>query len=339
MQNHHGTAGPVWVIAEADQEGLPQGTLEAAGEGRELADALHRPFHLLIPCTDPGPLEAPAGRLDADVLHFVSHPALHPYTTPAWLAACLPPLSASQPLAVLVSGSPNGEDLAARLAARLRWPFFHGCIWARAGSGGELRLVQPVEQGRLHHTYAIPPGSGPVVVTLQPGAIGHAGAPRPRQPLVHHRQAAIDPSLLPVRVLETRPADPAQVDLAEAERIVAGGRGAGDPKNWRLLEALAAALQAAVGGSRPALDLGLIPRQRMIGQTGRSVSPRLYIAAGISGATHHLSAVRAGRLVAINTDPAAPILRHAALSIHGDLQAILPCLLQRLGASPPEEAP
>jgi electron transfer flavoprotein alpha subunit len=113
--------------------------------------------------------------------------------------------------------------------------------------------------------------------------------------------------------------------------IVSGGRGAGGPNGWPAIEELAASLGASVGGSRVAMDLGLIPWKRMIGISGKSVAPKLYVAAGIAGASHHTGGIRGAKLViAINNDPAAPIFKSADLQVVGDLREVLPATTKRL---------
>jgi electron transfer flavoprotein alpha subunit len=131
-------------------------------------------------------------------------------------------------------------------------------------------------------------------------------------------------------VLEIRPGDPRSLPLDEAELVVAGGRGVGSRENWQVIDELADALGASSGGSRVALDLGYIPRQKMIGQTGQNIRPRLYIAAGISGSSHHLGGVRAETLISINKDRSSSIMKQASLGVVGDLHKILPLLVEKL---------
>jgi electron transfer flavoprotein alpha subunit len=120
------------------------------------------------------------------------------------------------------------------------------------------------------------------------------------------------------------------IDLEDAHLIVAGGRGVESAEQWHLIEDLAEALGAAVGGTRVAMDMGYIPRDKMIGQTGKSVRPRLYVAAGVSGVSHHLGGVDAEQMIAVNTDRNAQIMKRCGLGIVGDLREILPLLSRRL---------
>jgi electron transfer flavoprotein alpha subunit len=127
------------------------------------------------------------------------------------------------------------------------------------------------------------------------------------------------------------------MDLSEAELIVSGGFGVRDKESWRALEELADELGAAVGGSRVAMDLGYIPRKHMIGQTGAWIRPRLYLAAGISGALHHVGGVKADAFIAINLDKHATIFKQGSLNVVGDLHEILPRLIHKNPGSQKQE--
>ena len=179
-------------------------------------------------------------------------------------------------------------------------------------------------------------GSRPIVVTLIPGAVGEGAEPPgalARNPRVQVRGAA------PVRSVDApiiHPPDPESLDLADAERIVAFGRGGFTPQAVSLVARLAELLGAAVAGSRPAADEGWIPFSRQIGLTGAIVRPKLYVTVGISGAPYHMAGVKDPEtLIAINSDPEAPIFGSADLGIVGDLYRVLPELIARLERGEP----
>jgi len=131
--------------------------------------------------------------------------------------------------------------------------------------------------------------------------------------------------------LEYQPGDPRLIDLVEADRIVSGGRGVGGPEGFKILEQLADLLGAAIGGTRVAVDNRWIPFERQIGQTGKTVAPKLYLAIGISGASHHIMGAKASEnIVAINSDPNAPIFKTAQLKVLADLHEVLPVLVKKL---------
>jgi electron transfer flavoprotein alpha subunit len=180
-----------------------------------------------------------------------------------------------------------------------------------------------------------------VILTMKPGV---ADAPpmlaSPVEPAVERHNVALQPG--PARVVRRLPADPRTQDIREAERIVAGGRGVGGPDGFKFIRELADALGAAVAASRVAVDLGWIEYPRQVGQTGKTVAPKLYVAAGISGASHHLMGMRGSeKIVAVNADKQAPIFSVAHFGVVGDLQEVLPRLAERvrkLRARAPEKA-
>ncbi len=327
----------VWVVAETDRDGVRDCTLEAVDEGRRLADGLLG--SLVVVALGGLAPDARLARLSGwniDQIIAVEHPLLERYTTGGY-AAALTGLFRDRPAGVvLMSATPFGQDLAPRLAARWGARFFGDCVIARLTAQKELRFVQPTHQEKIYTTFTCPL-EGTAVATLRPGAIGVEKVTSPRaarQPEIICWQPKIEADAVRVQVLDEIPGDTKRVDLATAERVVAGGKGVGVKENWQAIEALADALGAAVGGSRQAADLGLIPRSRMIGQTGKSIRPRLYVAAGISGVYHHLGGVNAENLIAINTDRSAPIFASASLGILGDLNEILPRVARRLSQAP-----
>jgi electron transfer flavoprotein alpha subunit len=325
----------VWVVIEQDANGVRAAALEAAGEGRALADALRMRLHLVALGGELDGLVSELSRLDADALYLLQHPLLENGSPGLQVDALSELLSGFLPGPVLFSATPLGDELAPRLAARLGLPFAADCIWAKVGPVGDLRLVQPIHQEQAQRTLSLPAGSG-LVASLRPGVIGIDLPKRSRQPEVVQIQPQLVAERDTVEIVGFERGDPRRLPLPEAEVIVAGGRGVRDAEAWKLLEALADALGAALGGTRLALDLGYIERQQMIGQTGAWIQPRLYLAAGISGVPHHLGGVKAGVLVAINSDAHAPIFLQGTLNVAGDLHQVLPRLIEKIQAAKAE---
>lgn len=322
----------IWVIAEHRGGVLNDGTLETIEEARALADRLRAELRAIVlgACVDL--LVPPLIRHGADVVVLAEDPLLLSYTTDGYVHVLAELISRDSPYLVLMSGTANGSDLSARLSARLSLPLVADCVSIKANAQGTVELTKPISQNRAYATYACGPDCR-ALATLRPGSRGHGRGTDGRAGLTIRAAFALDPSIIQTHAIEYRPADPATIDLTEAERIVAGGRGVGGPARWNVIEGLAAALHAAVGGSRVAMDEGCVSRERMIGQTGKAVRPRLYFAAGISGAVQHMGGVRESDLiVAINSDASAPILKQATLGVVGDLHQIIPSLLQMLGA-------
>jgi electron transfer flavoprotein alpha subunit len=320
----------IWVIAEEDSRGVRDAALEVIGEGRALADQLRARLHVIALGDSTGHLVEPLTHQDVDAIYLVSHPLLHPYSSGGYVTA-LAQLFQEEQLSgpVLISATALGSDLAPRLAAHLKVPLAADCIWVKAGPAGDLRLIQPIHQDRAHLTLSCPADT-PLIASLRPGSIGMDQPKRSRVPAIIHFNPQLDSTQIRTHILESVPGDPRQMDLSEADLIVSGGFGVRDKESWRALEALADELGAAVGGSRVAMDLGYIPRKHMIGQTGAWIRPRLYLAAGISGASHHVGGVKADAFIAINLDKHAPIFKQGSLNVVGDLHEILPRLIQKI---------
>ncbi|OGO51689.1 MAG: hypothetical protein A2148_10025 [Chloroflexi bacterium RBG_16_68_14] len=231
------------------------------------------------------------------------------------------------PRALLLPDLPQGRELAARVAARLGAGLATGCRWAETCEEG-IRVVRAAYEGRASCTLLIV--SEPAVLTLE---LSSATAPPPGQPADCELLRVSSPKPAPAgpEVLEVRPVDPFEMELEEATVIVAGGAGVGGPDGFALLGELARRLGGAVAASRVAVDAGWVPYHRQVGQSGRVVAPRLYIACGISGAVHHLTGIRdAETVVAINTDSYAPIMGRAGLALVGDVREVVAALIDRL---------
>jgi electron transfer flavoprotein alpha subunit len=230
------------------------------------------------------------------------------------------------PTAVLLPGSANGGDLAPRLAARLGGACLLDCAWLRRDPAG-LLVARWAHDDRAQERWLVPEGLT-LVATIRPGS---RGVPRPRtRPLAVTRLPADAPR---VRRLRRLPPDPRSVRLADAERIVAVGLGIGSADMLPAVQELADLLGAAVGASRPVADRGWVPFERQVGTTGQQVAPRLYMAIGISGASQHLGGVReAETVVAVNTDPACPMMTRATLAAVGDAGEVTRALTARLRA-------
>ncbi|MGD0485128.1 MAG: electron transfer flavoprotein subunit alpha/FixB family protein, partial [Gemmatimonadales bacterium] len=227
--------------------------------------------------------------------------------------------------AVVVSATATGKDLAPRIAARLDVPLASDVI-ALGVDGGKVTASRPVYAGKAIQRVVFEAAQG--VVSLRPntyvvGAAGKAGA-------VEQVPAASVPARVTVR--EVKASEQGALDVAEAEVVVAGGRGLKGPEHFHLVEELAKAFgNAAVGASRAVVDAGWRSHAEQVGQTGKTVSPTLYVALGISGAIQHLAGMRTAKvIVAVNKDKDAPIFKAADYGIVGDLFEILPKLTEEV---------
>jgi electron transfer flavoprotein alpha subunit len=304
---------------------------EALGEATRLAAALGGPVVGVCPAaSDPG--LAALGEAGAERVLLAAHAAFASYDAAGYARAVAAAVESVQPALVLFGASTMGRDLAPRVAARLGAGLATDCV-ALAVEGGRLVASRPVYAGKALQKVAFP--TTPALATLRPKAfapVSLAGRSAGVEPLAFD----FDPATARARVVRIAAAGGGKVDLTEAEIIVSGGRGMKGPEHFRLLEDLAAALGATVGASRAVVDAGWRSHSDQVGQTGKTVSPKLYVAVGISGAIQHLAGMTSSRcIVAINKDPEAPIFKVADYGIVGDLFEVLPALteaVRKLGA-------
>lgn len=230
---------------------------------------------------------------------------------------------------ILLPGTSRGEEVAALLGAKLETCWIPDVLTFAVNRAGTLEVTAVSAGGKLSRLFRMTPDR-PVVATMRPGV---AEARPEKAPPPEVREIDVDLSRVPelTTAVEFFPADPKTVDIVFSNRIVSGGRGTGGPDGMKLVANLAEALQASVGASRMVVDLGWAPHERQVGQTGRTVRPDLYVACGISGASHHLAGMRDSKhIVAINPDAKAPIHEVAHLSLKDDLHQVVPEIISRL---------
>jgi electron transfer flavoprotein alpha subunit len=317
------------AFAESRDGNLRKVALEAVTAARRAADGsgggeVHA---LLMGAPGIAARAEELGRYGADVVVVVEDAALAQYNPEACAATAAERLRSGGYRAAFFPASAQGRDLAPRTAARL------GVSLASDVTDFELQgdaLVarHPAYTGKVIVTLRLT--GSPALVSLRPGAI--APAEQPRSAGVEQARPAVDPASSRVKVTETAQRTGARLDLGEAPVIVSGGRGLRAAENFKLVEELADAFgNAAVGATRAVTDDGWRPATDQIGQTGRNVSPDLYVALGISGAIQHLAGMRTSRtIVAINKDKDAPIFKIADYGIVGDLFEIVPRLTEEI---------
>ncbi len=321
----------IWILAEQRQRNLQPVALEILGRARELADERGVPLEALLLGHN---VEALAGDLfayGADTVYLADDPLLETYTADAY-ATVIESLAREHDPNVLILGHTTwGRDLAPEVAARLETGLSAHVTGLEWGEGLLLRQIVPAFAGR-GMCAILCPRHRPQMVTVLPGVF-HRPARQPgRQGQLVRVPVHLEPGSLRTRVLEVLPRQEEEaVPLTEAEIVVAGGAGMGDREGWKLIEELAEVLGAAVGGTRPPLDEGWIEPGRMIGQSGVTVRPKLYIGAGISGEMQHTVGIRdAGVVVSINIDPQARIFQESDYGIVGDARKVLPALIAAL---------
>jgi electron transfer flavoprotein alpha subunit len=330
--------GPVLTLAEHHEGLLVRATLETLSVARELADRLNARLAAAVIGESVRHLSPDLARQGADRVFVFEGPLLAAYATEVWARAVAALIEETAPSAVILPGTTLGRDVAPRLAARFGLGLASESARFLVASDGRIRAERVVFGGRIVETVSWE--RRPILATLRAGA----GCVRPGDP---SRNAETEMRAVAnqarARVVALRPmaaGSAAGPDLSEARVVVAAGRGLGAPENLRVIERLAKALGAAVGGSRAVVDAGWLDHQRQIGQTGRTVAPDLYIACGISGAVQHLAGMNASRtVVAINRDAEAPIFAAADFGLVGDVLEIAPRLSAALAEAAIEPPP
>jgi electron transfer flavoprotein alpha subunit len=314
------------ILVIAEQQG---GTLnKTSWETIAAAQQAGGPIKVAIAGADTAAAAADLATADVAEVIRVEAPALEPYTLDGFVAALGQAVVAEQPDEVFLAHTYQTRDFAPALAVRLGRALVTDCVGTRRSGSGRV-YVRPVFQGRL---LADVVADGPALATFQIGAaradsVVRGAAPAPV------RKVAVEVDPATIRQKPEAPFREAKqaVDLTQAERIVAVGRGIKEQAKVALAEQLAAALQAELGASRPICDAGWLPMDRQVGSSGQTVAPKLYVALGISGAIQHLVGMKGARtIVAINKDPEAPIFEVADYGVVGDLFEIVPALLKEL---------
>lgn len=314
--------GPVLVALELRAGQLTKGAREALSVGRALAEPRGAQLAGVALGGDARQIADEAARLGADFTLHAHHRESPGAETLAWTEALAAAWRTLKPAAVLMSASALGRQVAPRLAARVGAGLASECVAVSMDAAG-LKLTRPVLASRF--LMNLRPAAGvPVVIALKPGLFGVSVPDQARA-------ARIEPLAVPAPAPTLRvsfaPAEGRGPDLAGAEVVVCGGAGVGSAQNFGLIRALAEALNAAPAASRAAVDAGFAPVAWQVGQSGKTVSPALYIACGVSGSLQHLAGMRSSRcVVAINTDAEAPIMKWADYAVVGDLRQVLPAL-------------
>jgi len=312
-------AGEILVIAEHKDGTVRSASLQALTAAAGLAAASGATVAAVACGPSAAGAAAALGRHGAGAVVTVD---VSPSDPAAWAASVAGVARARGAWAVLLAHTTRGKDLAPRVAALLGAPMASDCIEVRA-EGGTLVARRPVFAGKALVTVA--PASGPLVVSLRPNAL--MAQERPAAGAVSSAAPVVPDKGLGVVLKEVLASAAKKIELTEAGIVVSGGRGLKGPEHFHLIEELAEALGGAVGASRAVVDAGWRPHADQVGQTGKTVSPQLYVAVGISGAIQHLAGMRTSKyIVAVNKDPEAPIFKVADYGIVGDAFEVLPKL-------------
>lgn len=328
------TCKDVWVFIECFQ-GEPKSVgFELLGQGRKLADGLKQQLCAVVIGKEVDKAVEGAARYGADKVYVVKGDEYENYTADAYGHAFLELVSKYDPNTILVGATINGRDLGSKLAVSLHTGLTADCtalsveeetgnvVWERPAFGGNLYAQILCSETR------------PQMGTCRPGAFKKPAVNKDNKPVIIEETIHTPADQIRTRVLEfIRAAEDQGMRLDEADVIVSGGRGMKNAENFAVLQELADVLGGTVGCSRAAVDAGWMPQSRQVGQTGSTVSPKIYFACGISGAVQHVAGMsESGTIVAINKDETAPIFEVADYCIVGDLFEVVPALVKELRA-------
>lgn len=324
----------VWVFIESFEDQPKSVGLELLGQGRRLADELGQKLVAVALGRDTTELARASALYGADQVITVEGEEYASYSADAYGYAFLKLIDKYKPNVILIGATVNGRDLGSKLAVSLRTGLTADCtalrvdeetkniVWERPAFGGNL------------YAQILCATTRPQMGTCRPGAFKMPPERPENHPECIRESIHVPQDSLRTRVLEfVKAAKSGEIPLGQAQVIVSGGRGMKNAENFALLRELADALGGTVGCSRAAVDAGWMPQSRQVGQTGTTVSPRLYIACGISGAIQHIAGMsESDTIVAINKDENAPIFEVADYCIVGDLFEVIPAILKELKA-------
>lgn len=320
----------IWALAEVHDGLLSEVSKELVTEGKKLASKLGRTLCGVLVGHGTAQLVAQLAGFGVQKAYVADDPALASPAVDPFASVLTSAVSAYSPAMLLASNTGFGRDLAAKLACRWQVGLVTDCTHINVDNSGTVQVMRPVFGGKASASLVFT-SAKPWLVTLRTGVVT-IPRPGPARP-IETVQIDIPADCMEFRTrsLEIIRADPTQIDLTEADVIVAGGKGVGGAENFRLIAELAEILGGKVGASRHAVDAGWISRYHQIGQSGKIVTPRLYIACGISGAVYHATGMRESKtIIAINKDPGAPIFKLADLGIVGDVLEVVPAMIEQL---------
>ena len=321
----------ILIVAEVGSSDIQATSRELFGVGRELATQSGGGLAALLLGPAAGDGVAIAGALGADVVYAPDAPELHEFTVDGYSLAVIAAIDASGARLVLLPGTTSGRDVAPFVAARRDAPYLVDCTRLRVDENAVVG-TRPVFQGKF--LTEVTASADLVIATIHAGSFAEPEVDSSRT--AERRDLPIEFPAGSIRVtvkdLVTAPSGPTNLDAADV--VVVGGRGLGEAGNFKLVEELAELLGGAVGATRAVTDLGWRPHYEQVGQTGKAISPQLYVGVAVSGAVQHTVGMRASdTIVAINRDADAPIFKLADFGIVGDVFEVVPAIIERLKAN------
>lgn len=323
----------VMVFAEQREGKLLNVAFELLGKGRMLADNLGVELSAILLGKDIENLSAELIAQGADKVYVADSPVLENYRTEAYTAVISDQINKVKPEILIVGATYIGRDLAPRIAKRLTTGCTADCTGLDIDEKDKLLIqTRPAFGGNLMASI-ICPNHRPQMCTVRPGVMIPSEKDTSRKGEIVKVEVTLKEDDIDTKVIDVVKEGKKAVNLEDASAIVSGGRGMGAAEDFNILQELCDVIGAELGASRDAVDAGWIDHDHQVGQTGKTVHPHLYIAAGISGAIQHTAGMRDSRvIVAINSDPNAPIFKVADYGVVGDLHDIIPALTKELKA-------
>jgi electron transfer flavoprotein alpha subunit len=319
----------IMVYAEQRQGELQKVALELLGEGRKLAEKLSTELSAILIGKNVERLSDILFEYGADKVYVIDNDKLKDYNTETYTESFVQAINAKKPEIVLLGATTLGRDLAPRISARIETGLTADCTRLDIDDEKKILLqTRPAFGGNVMATI-ICPDHRPQMATVRPGVMDEIVPQNGKKGDVEKINVSLNGS--GTEVIKYVQESKRDVSLPDAKIVVSGGRGVGNEKNFTLLEELANELGGEIGASRAAVELGYKPKCCQVGQTGFTVKPDLYIAVGISGAIQHLAGMQnAKTIIAINKDPNAPIFKICDYGIVGDVEKVVPALIQEI---------
>jgi len=327
----------VWVVAEHYKGIIHKVAYQLLAKGRELADILNVSLTLVILGDKFDALLDEFGEYGADKVIYVKSTLLKDYYSDLYVKTLTELISKRKPEIVLIGATPTGRDFAPRVAKRLNAGLTADCTGLDIEKEtGNLMQTRPTFGGNIMATIRTPT-SRPQLATVRPGIFKAVTCEKKKIKIIKLEKEYKEKDSV-AKIVKIISKEKKKINLEDAEIIVAGGRGVGSKEGFKLIKELAEVLGAEMGGSRVTVELNWLDQDRQVGQTGKTVSPSLYIACGISGAIQHLVGMQnSGIIVAINRDGNAPIFNIAHYGIVGDLHEVIPVLIEKVKKAMLEE--
>lgn len=320
----------IWVYAEHRDGNIRKVTFEILGEATKLAEKKGEELCAVLIGTGVGGIAPTLGAYGAKKVYCVEADSLSSYTTGGFAKALCDLVQQEKPSILLFGATTNGKDLSARVAGKLGVGLATDCTGIELADAGRLQVRRPMFAGKVYAEVAFSDVS-PQMASIRPNIMTAMEPDESRKPEVVKAAPNVSPDDIKVKVVEVIKTGGEKPDLTEAEIIVSGGRGMKGPENYKILEELADALGGVVGASRAAVDAGWRAQSDQVGQSGKVVTPNLYIACGISGAIQHLAGMGTSKMiVAVNKDPEAPIFKKADYGVVDDLFKVVPPLTEEV---------